>query len=61
MVCLPHKAIAAKTDEDCGDDDGCGCHFHNRNNLNWDELGGAVMMMRMVAAKMSILMVILPK
>ena len=29
-------------DEDCGDDDDCGSHFHNRNNLNRDELGGAL-------------------
>ena len=29
-------------DEDCGDDDDCGSQFHNRNNLNWDELGGAL-------------------
>ena len=29
-------------DEDCGDDDDCGSQFHNRNNLNQDELGGAL-------------------
>ena len=29
-------------DEDCGDDDDCGSHFRNRNNLNRDELGGAL-------------------
>ena len=29
-------------DEDCGDDDDGGSHFHNRNNLNRDELGGAL-------------------
>ena len=25
-----------------GYDDDCGSHFHNRNNLKWDELGGAL-------------------
>ena len=29
-------------DEDCGDDDDYGSQFHNRNNLNQDELGGAL-------------------
>ena len=37
-----HSSQFLGGDEDCGDDDDDGSHFHNRNNLNRDELGGAL-------------------
>ena len=37
-----HSSQFLGGDEDCGDDDDGGSHFHNRNNLNRDELGGAL-------------------